>query len=132
MPIGIEGPFIHIGALCASFVSTLPRALGFTGRYAADVASSASMRRMVACGGAAGVAAAFNAPIAGVLIVQQEASSFWNADLTLRSFVCCTAASFALNLLLSGFGRKMQPHTIIDFKGTRDFTCVRSLLLAID
>ena len=122
LPIGIEGPFIHIGALCANFVSLLPQRLGFTGRYATHVARASSLRVMVACGGAAGVAAAFNAPIAGVLIVQQEAGAFWNADVTLRSFVCCTAASFSLNLLLNGFGNVMHGHSIIDFGNSRAFT----------
>jgi len=124
LPLGIEGPFIHMGALSASFVSGLPRRLGYTGRYATDVARASSMRRLVACGGAAGVAAAFNAPIAGVLFVQHDASAFWTPAVTLRSFVCCTAASFSLNVLLSKFGLVMHGHTLIDFKGTRDFTYV--------
>ena len=122
LPLGIEGPFIHMGALSASFVSRLPGLLGYTGEIAREVARPAHLRLIVACGGAAGVAAAFNAPIAGVLFVQQDAAAFWDGAVTLRSFVCCAAASFALNVCLSGFAASMKPHSLIDFDGTRDFT----------
>lgn len=52
---GREGPAVHLGAAVGSVVS---EGLGLTARQA---------RTLLACGAAAGVAASFNAPIAGVL-----------------------------------------------------------------
>jgi CIC family chloride channel protein len=53
--VGREGPMIHLGATLGSW---LTRRLGLPPDFA---------RRMLACGAAAGVAASFNAPIAGVI-----------------------------------------------------------------
>jgi CIC family chloride channel protein len=53
--VGREGPVIHLGATLASAVG---QRLNLTVRH---------MRTMVGCGAAAGIAASFNAPIAGVM-----------------------------------------------------------------
>lgn len=53
--VGSEGPIVQIGS---AFGSALGQALNFSG---------SKMKSMVACGAAAGIAAIFNAPIAGVM-----------------------------------------------------------------
>lgn len=53
--VGREGPVIHLGATLASW---LGQKTGMSTRH---------LRTMVGCGAAAGIAAAFNAPIAGVM-----------------------------------------------------------------
>jgi CIC family chloride channel protein len=75
--VGREGPIVQIG-------SALGSALGRTVRVAED-----RMRVLVACGAAGGIAATFNAPLAGV---------FFAMELILRDF---TAESFGMVVLAS-------------------------------
>ena len=60
----------------------------------------APQREWVAVGAVAGVAAAFNAPIGGILYSFEEVSSSWSSMLTWRSFVCAACVSVAYNLLV--------------------------------
>jgi len=52
-------------------------------------------------GAAAGVAAAFNAPIGGILFSLEEVSSFWSPSLTWQSFICAIVAAYTVNLFMS-------------------------------
>ncbi|CAH1239696.1 CLCN6 [Branchiostoma lanceolatum] len=92
--VGKEGPMIHSGAVIGAGVpQRIWRKLGLQQRDKRDFASS---------GAAAGVAAAFGAPIGGVLFSLEEGSSFWNQMLTWRTFLCSMTAAFTLNFFLSG------------------------------
>jgi|AntAceMinimDraft_1070359.scaffolds.fasta_scaffold26884_2 chloride channel 7 len=64
-----------------------------------DLASHATQREFISAGAAAGLAAAFGAPIGGVLFSLEEASSFWSRKVMWRSFICAAAASIMLAIL---------------------------------
>ena len=123
LPCGKEGPMIHTGAIVAAGVSQgraesvqLLRRVGAarSGGLFSSFRNDNDKRDFVSSGAAAGVAAAFGAPVGGVLFSLEEGSSFWNQALTWRTFACSMICSFTLNVLVSGlvlgkWGNLSQP-----------------------
>ncbi|KAG8002376.1 Chloride transport protein 6 [Nibea albiflora] len=110
--VGKEGPMIHSGAIvgaglpqvCSSdvlfqFQSITLKRIKFNFPY---FRSDRDKRDFVSAGAAAGVAAAFGAPIGGTLFSLEEGSSFWNQSLTWKVLFCSMSATFTLNFFRSG------------------------------
>ncbi|MEG3637950.1 chloride channel protein [Magnetococcus sp. PR-3] len=96
--VGREGPVVHLGATLASW---------FGGRLRM---STKHMRTMVGCGAAAGIAASFNAPIAGVMFALEVIL----ADYGLATFspivLSSVIATVIARLHLGDFPAFIVPH----------------------
>uniref|UniRef100_A0AAY5KF55 Chloride channel protein n=1 Tax=Esox lucius TaxID=8010 RepID=A0AAY5KF55_ESOLU len=103
MFVGKEGPMIHCGAIVGAglpqFQSITFKKINFDFPY---FRSDRDKRDFVSAGAAAGVAAAFGAPIGGTLFSLEEGSSFWNQALTWKVLFCSMSATFTLNFFRSG------------------------------
>ena len=111
MPFGREGPSVHIGACVASAalnVFSRSNAIGarsnesgntrfgrgfshgvFRGFFSGWRPSPEERRQVLQLGSAAGVAAAFNAPIGGLLYVMEEVASDLPVDYVWRAIMAC-------------------------------------------
>ena len=67
------------------------------------------------------MAASFHAPIAGVLMTQNEGSSFWTNRITIRSFLCAMVSMFTLTVYLNDWSPYIYSKSLITF-GSRSST----------
>ena len=90
LSVGKEGPAIHIAACVGHQLSRLLRIFRIDARLHSELLSAAC---------AAGVAAAFGAPIGGVLYSLEELSTYFPQQTMLRCFVCAIAATLTLQFV---------------------------------
>jgi CIC family chloride channel protein len=84
--MGREGPTVQLGAALAAPLSQLLKS------------TVEHRRQLIAAGAGAGLAAAFNAPLAGVIFVLEELLKEVKASTVIISVVACGAAAIVLNL----------------------------------
>ncbi|XP_022762058.1 chloride channel protein CLC-d-like isoform X6 [Durio zibethinus] len=87
LALGKEGPLVHIGACIASLLGQGGSTkYHLSSRWLQGFKSERDRRDLVTCGCAAGVAAAFRAPVGGVLFALEEVTSWWRSQLMWRVF----------------------------------------------
>ncbi|KAK9070822.1 hypothetical protein SSX86_011224 [Deinandra increscens subsp. villosa] len=95
--VGKAGPMVHIGACIAALTCQGgSKRYGLTWRWLRFFNNDRDRRDLVTCGSAAGIAAAFRAPVGGVLFALEEMASWWRSALLWRAFF--TAAIVAILL----------------------------------
>jgi len=112
LPAGKEGPMVHSGSVLAAGVSQgKSNTLGLDTSFSKfqDFRNDKEKRDFVACGAAAGVAAAFGSPIGGVLFSLEEGASFWSTKLTWRAFFCAMMTVMTLYVVKNAEAMWLQP-----------------------
>lgn len=91
---GKEGPLVHIGSVVGYASAYIP--LPFTKYFRNDF----EKRKLMAVGTAAGVSAAFGAPIGGSLFAYEisKPNTFWSFSLTWKVFFASTISTFVLSV----------------------------------
>jgi chloride channel 7 len=109
LAIGPEGPLVHIGAIlgasCTKLSSLMLRVLpkswsthlwSFVTMDLSHFSTDGERRDLVSIGAAAGFAAAFGAPIGGLLFTVEEASTYFDQSMFLKTLSATALATFCL------------------------------------
>ena len=120
LPCGKEGPMIHSGAIIGGGVATGKSSkLNFDTGFFKEYRGDRDKNLFVTAGAAAGVAAAFGAPVGGVLFAVEEVGSFWNLEMSVMVF-CSSAFSVLIMNIYYKFQDPLDPAS-----GLTDFGVVQ-------
>uniref|UniRef100_A0A8C2HC94 Chloride channel, voltage-sensitive 2a n=1 Tax=Cyprinus carpio TaxID=7962 RepID=A0A8C2HC94_CYPCA len=93
MPLGKEGPFVHVASLCAALLSKFMALFG--GIYLNELRNT----EMLSAACAVGVGCCFAAPIGGVLFSIEVTSTFFAVRNYWRGFFAATFSAFIFRVL---------------------------------
>ncbi|XP_004230422.1 chloride channel protein CLC-c [Solanum lycopersicum] len=95
--VGKEGPMVHTGACIANLLGQGgSRKYHLTWKWLRYFKNDRDRRDLITCGAAAGVAAAFRAPVGGVLFALEEVASWWRSALLWRTFFTTAIVAMVL------------------------------------
>jgi chloride channel 7 len=122
LPVGLEGPLIFSGLSVGTNVQrVLPKRSGSAAAYP-TLQTVRAQRDFAACGTAAGVTAAFYAPVGGVLFAMEEGCSFWGVNLAWQTFATSCVTVIVSYFCVVAFdqrhlGRAFQSESLGKFSG---------------
>eukprot|EP01018_Ginkgo_biloba_P035624 Gb_17660 [translate_table: standard] len=97
LDLGKEGPLIHTGSCIASLLGQGgSKRYHLTWKWLRYFKNDRDRRDLITCGAAAGVAAAFRAPIGGVLFALEEIATWWRSALLWRTFFTTAVVAVVL------------------------------------
>ncbi|XP_048133186.1 putative chloride channel-like protein CLC-g [Rhodamnia argentea] len=99
--VGKAGPLVHTGACIASLLGQGgSKKYGLTWKWLRYFKNDRDRRDLVTCGSAAGIAAAFRAPVGGLLFALEEMASWWRSALVWRAFFTTAVVAIVLRALI--------------------------------
>ncbi|KAL1531297.1 putative chloride channel-like protein CLC-g isoform X2 [Salvia divinorum] len=99
--VGKAGPMVHCGACIAALLGQGgSKKFGLTWKWLRFFKNDRDRRDLVTCGSAAGIAAAFRAPVGGVLFSLEEMASWWRGALLWRTFFTTAVVAIVLRALI--------------------------------
>ncbi|EPS73799.1 hypothetical protein M569_00956, partial [Genlisea aurea] len=99
--IGKAGPMVHTGSCIAAIMGQGgSKKYGFNWKGLNSFKNDSDRRDLVTCGSAAGIAAAFRAPVGGLLFAFEEMASWWRSALLWRAFFTTTVVAIVLRALI--------------------------------
>lgn len=99
--VGKAGPMVHTGACIASLLGQGgSKKYHLTWRWLRYFKNDRDRRDLVTCGSAAGIAAAFRAPVGGLLFALEEMASWWRSALLWRAFFTTAIVAIILRALI--------------------------------
>ncbi|KAJ4956406.1 hypothetical protein NE237_013189 [Protea cynaroides] len=105
LALGKEGPLVHTGACIASLLGQGGSTkYHLRSRWLQVFQSERDRRDLVTCGCAAGVAAAFRAPVGGVLFALEEVTSWWRSQLMWRVFFTSAVVAVVVRTAMAWCG----------------------------
>ncbi|XP_042427985.1 putative chloride channel-like protein CLC-g [Zingiber officinale] len=99
--VGKAGPLVHTSSCIASILGQGgSRKYNLTWRWLRYFKNDRDRRDLVTCGAGAGIAAAFRAPVGGVLFALECVSSWWRSALLWRAFFTTAVVAVVLRALI--------------------------------
>ncbi|KAK3439486.1 hypothetical protein EUGRSUZ_C04362 [Eucalyptus grandis] len=99
--VGKTGPLVHTGACIASLLGQGgSKRYGLTWKWLRYFKNDRDRLDLVTCGSAAGIAAAFCAPVGGLLFALEEMASWWRSALVWRAFFTTAVVAIVLRALI--------------------------------
>ncbi|GLU16865.1 hypothetical protein SLE2022_332720 [Rubroshorea leprosula] len=99
--VGKAGPMVHTGACVASLMGQGgSKKFSMTWKWLGYFKNDRDQRDLITCGSAAGIAAAFRAPVGGVLFALEEMASWWRSALLWRAFFTTAVVAIVLRGLI--------------------------------